>query len=181
MAITTEYNQLYAHSHEHCFAVLKEKVLPGFRAKYHIGYANWKIQNGKIVSEDVSDRDDWKVCKAIIQFKYIPPLGIPFRIGSPVKILCRSTGNGYCSVDIVTDATNFYSSDFLNFILDIGYKKIPIYSWVVRNIIPNIYFDNIMVITGKQLKEKSFRNDIAKPGIDYLFRKLHEELKREIN
>jgi hypothetical protein len=180
MAITTEINRLYPFSNEFCFYKLKELVLPNITVKYQVGYFNLKIPIGKVICEDISDRDDFRVCKAIVQFKCIPLIGFSFNLGSPVKVLCRATGDNYCSVDIVTDATKFYSSNFLNTVADILYKKIPVYSWLVRKIVPNIYFDDVKVIDGEKFKSKSLGKDLAKPGIDYLFQKIHKILSEEL-
>ena len=62
--VSTEINKLYSFSNQHCFSILKDSVIPNFQAEYKVGYFKLKMPYGKIVCKDISDRDDFRVCKA---------------------------------------------------------------------------------------------------------------------
>lgn len=178
--MVTELNKYYDFNHEACYNALTKKVLPTFSAKYQFGYLGAKIPNGSVVCLDRSDKDDWRGAKAVIQFRYEPTIGLSLNISNPIKLYCRNLDRNYTLVEVISDKGNFYSSNFLNNLGDVLYKDIPGYSWFARQIIPNIYLDNELIIDSDTIENNSFKEGVFDDGMRYLFKKLHRQLENTL-
>lgn len=173
MSKTIERIRIIHQDHERVYSQLIADVLPQFYASYNFKVLRIKVTTGKVKLINISDRDDWKGSKAIVQMKLVSPIGLSNKIGSPIKIYCQNLGSGSCSVSIIADKQSFLTNNVLNTFYDVFYQNIPA---ILRNIIPNIYFDDKLIITSHDLKNRSFKKDILENGVYYIMDKLLDEL-----
>ena len=171
-----EVNMPYSYPQEVCYSVLKDNVIPAMKVAFKLAYRSLKIPYGSI-GLSVLD-DDWRAYKLTAKMQYLGL--VKYTWGTPIKIYSRSTGPDTTIVEIVADAAKFYDGQFMNTLLDVTYKKIPGYSWLVRKMLPDYYFDETRVLDSKKLKDQSFRHDLWRTALSYLFHKSHDLLSENL-
>ena len=181
MGNTIEVNKFYELDHEQLYYILKNKILPEFKASYGIGYWNFKLPFGKLICKDISDRDDFRGKKIIIQLKCISSVGLGISLGAPIKIYCKSLGVDSCMLEMISDKQSYTNKKFLDFVLNVYTKKVPLTSRIYRKVFPNVYFNDLLVINSDVIKKKAFNKDILESGIHYLLKLIHDKLEVEIN
>lgn len=122
--------------------------------------------------------DDWRAHKVVGKFRFDGI--IQYTWGPPIKLYARSTGGRSCMVEIVADAAKFYDGKVMNYFLDTAYKKVPIYSRLIRNIMPSMYFDDILIMNGTNVESRSFQNDIGIIALKYTFSRLQTEISTNL-
>jgi len=180
MSTPVESNLPYSYPQDVCYGMLKDDIIPAFNVKFGMGYLGYKIQYGSIGLTIIDD--DWRAYKLTVKlrsnFVWSTENGLTW--GTPLKIYCRSTGPDTTIVEIVADAAKFYDKQVLNWLMDITYKKIPIYSWLVRGMIPNYYFEDTLVLDGKKMKEQSFRDEMWRTALKNIFNRIHLRLEERL-
>lgn len=177
MAGPVEINVPYSLAQDACYALLLQDVVPKLRIPYGVGYWGFKVPIGNVGFGLV--RDDWRAFKLYtkIRYYYGP---IEYNFGPLIEIYSRSTGPNTTMVEFVAESAAY--SDWK--ILDIGYdvltKKIPLYSWAVRKIQPDIYYGDDKVIDGDRLKVVSFTDDMGRRMLRAVFNGAHALLAKVV-
>jgi hypothetical protein len=176
MPTPVEKNLMYSYQSDRCYGVLKEEVIPAFSVELRLGYLSYTMRTGSIGLTIIED--DWRANKLIAKMESRALVNSSW--GPPIKMYSRSTGPDTTMVEMVADAAKFYDGKVLNLGMDIVYKKIPIYSWLSRKIVPDYYFDQTKILDTKKLEEESFRDGLGKAGLSYIFQKVHEMLEKKL-
>jgi hypothetical protein len=178
MPTPVEQNVPYPYSQEICYGVLKDDVLPAFSVTLKMGYLGLRVQSGSIRLAVIED--DWRAYKLITKMRSVSFVtsALAMNWGPPIGMYCRSTGPDTTIVELVADSASFCDGQFINFALDMVYKQIPVYSWFVQRIVPNCYFDDVLIIDTAKLAEVSFRNELGRAGLRHVFQNIHQLLNR---
>jgi hypothetical protein len=174
-----EVNYLYSIPQDKCYFILKDKVLPSFSMKNYLRTLKIKIPNGKTTLKIM--KDDYRAYLISVKLKHNNIFN-GYTWGPLINIYSRSMGPGTTMVEIVSETSGYYDNRLLNSIMDMVYKKVPIYSWANRTIIPDILFDDKVILTGSMMGEKSnsFKKNLGRVMIKHTSNKIHESLKENI-
>jgi hypothetical protein len=176
--VPVETNVLYTYPQEVCYGVLKEHVLGAINIA---ASATWLRIPTATVNLAVIE-DDWRAYKIIAKVQYQVLGGlVEYTIGPPIKIYSRSTGVDTCVVEIVADSASFYDGTFLNSLADFLTKEVPIYSGLTRLIIPNAYWDDVLVLDRGKMESQSYQAEIGRTAYKYLFSKCQRILGEKLS
>lgn len=176
MPSPVEVNKLYSYPQDVCYSIIKDHVIPSMSIAYRIAYLNIKIPYGSMGLSIIED--DWRAYMLTAKMSY---KGLAsYTWGPPIRIYCRSTGPDTTMVEIVADAAKYFDGKFVNFLMDTAYKRVPVYSWFLRRIVPDIYFDDTRIVDSQRLKEKSFGDDLGRVALHHVFQTTHCTLEMEL-
>lgn len=180
MASPVEHNVLYSQPQDVCYGVLRDEVIPSLNLTVKAGYLGLKVPISTLGLSVVED--DWRAYKLIAKMRanywLSSTKGITW--GPHIKIYSRGMGPDTTMVEVVADAASFYDGQILNLWMDVTYKKIPGYSWFLRKMIPNYYFDETPVIDSKRLEDESFREGMGRTGLKYIFKMIHQMFEERL-
>ena len=164
-----EVTEPFNHPAEHCYNVLKNKVIPNWSLDCQFGYLGKTVTWGRFYLEIAGDRDDWRGNKIQCRLKYDPPVGFDSEIGDEIKIFCRSTGPDTTLVELIGESGQYSSSSFVNSLLKLNFQDIPGYSLLARSVTPDVYMGHKKIVGTDTLRDKSFHGDILKAAMRMVF------------